>query len=102
MQLRTWKRIYLTPLVRLNLHTRRLSISFGHRRIGWITFSKRGIRETLHMPVPGSMILSGIPRHLMSSVRLADGRADTSRNRSRQFRFRVKIASRKLISCGIC
>jgi putative transposase len=43
-----------------------------------------------------------IPRHLMSSVRLADGGADTSRDRSRQFRFRVKIASRKLISCGIC
>ena len=28
--------------------------------------------------VAGSMISSGIPRHLMSSVRLADGRADTS------------------------
>ncbi len=33
MQLRIWKRIYLTPFVRLNLYTRGFSISFGHRRI---------------------------------------------------------------------
>jgi hypothetical protein len=34
MQLRIWKRVYLSPFVRLNLYTRGLSISFGHRRIG--------------------------------------------------------------------
>jgi hypothetical protein len=52
MQLRIWKRISLTPFVRLILYTRGFSISFGHRRISWITFSKHGIRETLHTPCP--------------------------------------------------
>jgi hypothetical protein len=51
VQLRIWKQIYLTPLVRLNLYTRRLSISFGHRRIGWIAFFKRVIREILKTPL---------------------------------------------------
>jgi hypothetical protein len=59
MQLRIWKQIYLTPLVRLNLYTRGFTISFGHRRIGWITFSKRGIRVTLHTPVPGVYLSEG-------------------------------------------
>ena len=31
--------------------TRGFSISFGHHWIGWMTFSKRGIRKTLRTPV---------------------------------------------------
>jgi hypothetical protein len=53
MQLRIWKRIYPSRFVRLNLYAKGFTISFGHRRIGWIKFSKRAIRETLHTPVPG-------------------------------------------------
>jgi hypothetical protein len=34
MELRIWKRIYLTPWIRLNLYTRGFSISVGHSRIG--------------------------------------------------------------------
>jgi hypothetical protein len=34
MELRIWKRIYLTPFIRLNLYTRGLTISFGHRGLG--------------------------------------------------------------------
>jgi hypothetical protein len=30
-----------------------------HRRIGWITFSKRGIREILDTPVPGVYLSEG-------------------------------------------
>jgi hypothetical protein len=59
MQLRIWKRVYLSPFVHLNLYTRGFSISFGRRRIGWITFSKRTIRETLHTPVPGVCLSEG-------------------------------------------
>jgi hypothetical protein len=35
MELRIWKRIYLMPFIRLNLYTRGLTISFGHRGLGW-------------------------------------------------------------------
>jgi hypothetical protein len=56
MQLRIWKRIYLTPLVRLNLYSRGFSISVGHRWIGWLTFGRRGIRGTLDTGVPAVYI----------------------------------------------
>jgi hypothetical protein len=46
MQLRIWKQIYLSPLVRLKLYTQGFSISVGHSRIGWITIGRRGIRGT--------------------------------------------------------
>jgi hypothetical protein len=39
MELRIWKRIYLSPFARLNLYTKGFTISLGHRAIGWITFS---------------------------------------------------------------
>jgi hypothetical protein len=53
MQLRVYKRVYLTPFVRINLFTQGFSISVGHSRIGWITFGRRGIRETVSTPLPG-------------------------------------------------
>ena len=59
MELRIWKHVYLTPFIRLNLYTRGFSVSFGHRRCGWITFSKRGIRETLDTPIPGVYLSEG-------------------------------------------
>jgi hypothetical protein len=59
MELRIWKRIYLSPFVRVNLYTRGFTISFGHRGIGWITFGRRGIRETLDAPVPGVYLSEG-------------------------------------------
>jgi hypothetical protein len=54
MQLRIWKRIYLSPFVRLNLFT----ISFGHREIGWITFGLHGVKETLDTPLPGVYLIT--------------------------------------------
>ena len=59
MQLRIWKRIYLSSFVRLNLYTKGFTISFGHRGIGWITFGQRGIRETLDTPLPGVYFSEG-------------------------------------------
>jgi hypothetical protein len=44
MELRIWKRIYLTPFVRLNLYTRGVTVSFGKRGLGLIIFGRRGIR----------------------------------------------------------
>jgi hypothetical protein len=58
MQLRIWKRFYLSPFVRLSLHTRgaqHLLPSSPDR----LDFSKRGIRETLHTPVPGVYLSEG-------------------------------------------
>jgi hypothetical protein len=59
MRLRIWKCIYLTPFVRMNLYTAGFSISFGHRRIGWLTFGRRGIRATLDTGVPGTYLTEG-------------------------------------------
>jgi hypothetical protein len=59
MELRIWKRIYLTPFVRLNLYTRGFSISFGHRGLGWLTFGRRGIRGTLPTGIPGIYLTEG-------------------------------------------
>jgi hypothetical protein len=59
MELRIWKRIFLTPWIRLNLYTQGFSISVGHSRIGWITFGRRGIRATLDTGVPGTYVTEG-------------------------------------------
>ena len=59
MELRIWKRIYLCPFIRLNLYTRGLTISFGHNRLSWITFGRRGIREILDTPIPGVYLSQG-------------------------------------------
>jgi hypothetical protein len=53
MQLRIWRRIYLTPFVRLNIYTKGFTISFGHFRIGWLTFGRRELRATVPTGVPG-------------------------------------------------
>jgi hypothetical protein len=53
MELRILKHVYLSPWIRLNLYTKGWSISFGHRRLGWITVGPRGIRATLDTPVSG-------------------------------------------------
>jgi hypothetical protein len=50
MELRIWKRIYLSPFIRLNIYTRGFTVSFGHARIGWVTLGRRGVRETLEVP----------------------------------------------------
>ena len=47
MELRVWQRIYLCPFIRVNLYTRGFTLSFGHRRLGWITIGRRGIRAPL-------------------------------------------------------
>jgi hypothetical protein len=59
MELRIWKRIYLSPFVRLTLYAEGFTISFGHRGIGWITFGRRGIRETLDTGIPGVYLSEG-------------------------------------------
>jgi hypothetical protein len=61
MELRVFKRIYLTPFVRLNLYTRGFSISFGKRGLGWISFGQRGVRETLSTPIPGVYLTESQP-----------------------------------------
>jgi len=57
MRLRIWKRIFLTPFVRLNIIDGNLSLSFGHRRMGWLTIGRQGIRATLDTPVPGVYLM---------------------------------------------
>jgi hypothetical protein len=56
MQLKCWRQIYLAPFVRLNSSNRSISISFGHRSVGWFTIGPRGFRETLDTPIPGVFI----------------------------------------------
>jgi hypothetical protein len=56
MELRILKHVYLSPWIRLKLYTKGWSLSFGHRRLGWITVGPRGIRGTLDTPVPGVYI----------------------------------------------
>jgi hypothetical protein len=53
MELRIWKSIYLSPWVGLNIFNRAVSISLGHRKLGWLTIGPRGIRGTLDTPIPG-------------------------------------------------
>ncbi len=45
--------VHKTVTVRLNLYTRGFTISIGHRRVGWFTFRRRGIRSTLDTGLPG-------------------------------------------------
>jgi hypothetical protein len=53
MKLRFWKRVYLSPFVRLNIIDGGLSISFGKRGLAWVTLSRRGIRWTAGTGIPG-------------------------------------------------
>jgi hypothetical protein len=53
MQLRIYKHIYLGPWIRLNIFNRGISISCGHRSMGWFTIGPPGFRETLDTPIPG-------------------------------------------------
>jgi hypothetical protein len=53
MKIRIYRQLHLSPFIRLTITNSGLSISFGHRGIGWITFGKRGVRETLDTPIPG-------------------------------------------------
>ena len=54
MQIRFYRRVFLSPVVRLTISNGGLSISFGHRSIGWATFGRRGLRTTLDVPdAPG-------------------------------------------------
>jgi hypothetical protein len=34
MPLRVWKKVYLSPFVRINIYTKGMTISFGHNRVG--------------------------------------------------------------------
>jgi hypothetical protein len=56
MELRILKHVYLSPWIRLNLYTRGWSLSFGHRRLGWLTLGPRGVRGTLDTAAPGVYI----------------------------------------------
>jgi hypothetical protein len=53
MQLRFFRRVFIGPFIRLNFPNAGVSVSFGARRIGWVTLSRRGIRLTADTPVPG-------------------------------------------------
>jgi hypothetical protein len=53
MQLRIWKTFYVCPFCRLNIFNRAVSISFGHRNLGWLTIGPRGLRGTLDTGIPG-------------------------------------------------
>jgi hypothetical protein len=53
MQLRIWKKLYLSPFIRVNFYTRGFTISFGDARIGWLTLGRRGVRGTLDTGIPG-------------------------------------------------
>jgi hypothetical protein len=61
MEIRIWKKIYITPFIRLNLTNGGLSISFGHRNLGWVTLSRRGIRLTADTPLPGVYVTDSAP-----------------------------------------
>jgi hypothetical protein len=36
MDLGIWRRIYLCPFVGVNFYTKGFTVSFGHRRLGWL------------------------------------------------------------------
>jgi hypothetical protein len=53
MEIRIWKRVFLTPFIRLNFTNGGVSVSFGHRGLGWLTIGKSGIRGTIPTGIPG-------------------------------------------------
>jgi hypothetical protein len=53
MEIRIWRRFFITPFLRVNLYTRGFTVSLGHNEIGWITFGKSGVRGTIPTGIPG-------------------------------------------------
>ena len=53
MEIKLYKRVFLTPFLRLTFTNSGVSISFGHRSVGWLTFGKRGLTETIDTPISG-------------------------------------------------
>jgi hypothetical protein len=53
MEIRIFKRVNLGSFVRLTFTNAEVSISFGHRSIGWLTIGKRGLSETIDTPIGG-------------------------------------------------
>jgi hypothetical protein len=66
-QVQIWKSLCLSPSVRLNLDTKGFTISFGYRGIGWITFERRGIRETLDTGIPDVYLSEGQRWHQIAA-----------------------------------
>jgi hypothetical protein len=57
------KHIFITSFIRLNIFNSGFSVSVGHRNLGWVTFDRKGITES----VP---IASGV--YVTDSQRWAD------------------------------
>jgi hypothetical protein len=61
MELMIRKRVQFGPCVRLNIFNSGLSVSVGHKNLGWLTFGKRGITESIDTPVSGVFLRDGQP-----------------------------------------
>jgi hypothetical protein len=61
MNIRIFKRINLGPFVRLTITNSGWTVGFGYRGIGWLTFGKRGLTETLDTPVSGIYVKDSQP-----------------------------------------
>jgi hypothetical protein len=53
MKIRIYRRVFLSPFVKLTFTNSGVSIGFGHRNIGWINFGPKGVSETLDTGVSG-------------------------------------------------
>jgi hypothetical protein len=53
MEIRIWKRVYITPFIRITFYTRGFTVAVGHNGIGWISFGKSGVRGTIPTGIPG-------------------------------------------------
>lgn len=81
MRLQFLKRVYLTPFVRLNFYTQGVSISFGHTRIGWLTFGRHAIWQTVDSPDDSD--------NARVATSLADCSCQTSRATVKMLQFEI-------------
>jgi hypothetical protein len=59
--LRYFRRVSLLPGLRLNASRRGLSVSVGHRGLGWLTVGPRGRRVTVDTPIKGLYYTEQLP-----------------------------------------
>jgi hypothetical protein len=61
VKIRLFKRFSLGPFVRVAITNAGVSLSVGHRSVGWLTFGKKGLSETLDTGVSGVYLRDSQP-----------------------------------------
>lgn len=71
MRIRIYRQWHLSPFIKLTFTNAGVSVGFGHRSLGWVTFGRRGVTETLDTPVPGVYLTDSQPwTRILKALRL--------------------------------